>query len=164
MVFQSRNFYANLIEKKDIREVLNVYNSNNYFLINHMDTNKVTSEWILRELEDMRVIGFNSYKIVEIKTRKIIGIIDFKFDDETYLSLLMIHRDFQGKGFGKLILQEFEEYAKSLKSKCIRIDVVSNYDNSVLEFWFNNGFVKFKDVELNWSGRVLPAVIMKKFL
>lgn len=164
MVFQSKDFYAKLVENKDIKEVLEVYNSNAHFLINHMDRNKVTSEWILQEFENMRDIGFHSYKFVEIRTGKIIGIVDFKVDDETYLSLLMIHSDFQGKGFGKLIFQEIEEYAKSLKSKCIRIDVVTNYDNSVLNFWVNNGFVKFKDVELNWTGKVLPAVTMKKFL
>jgi GNAT superfamily N-acetyltransferase len=164
MLFQTRDFYVDLIEDRDIKEVLKVYNSNDKFLINHMNTNKVTSEWILRELENMRDIGFNSCKIVEIQTGRITGIIDFKMDDEAYLSLLMIHSDFQGKGFGRLVFQEFEEHVKTFKSKCIRIDVVTNYDNSVLDFWVNNGFVKFKDIELNWSGKNLPAVTMKKLL
>lgn len=164
MVFQSEEFYVNLVENKDLKQVLEVYNSNEHFLINHMDTNKVASEWILRELENMKKFGFYSCKIVEIRTGNIIGIIDFKFNDETYLSLLMIHGNFQGKGFGKLIYQEFEEYVKSLKSKCIRIDVVINYDNSVLDFWINNGFVKFEDIELKWTEQVLPAVTMKKSL
>ena len=74
----------------------------------------------------------------------------------------MIHNDFRGKGFGKLIFQGFEEYVKSLKSKCI--DVVTNYDHSVLDFWIKNGFIKFKDIELNWAGKRLPAVTMKKNL
>jgi len=63
---------------------------------------------------------------------------------------------------GKQIFRAFEEYAKSLKSKCIRIDVVTNYDNSVFDFWVRNGFVKFKHVELNWTGKTLPAIIMKR--
>lgn len=153
-----------IVESRDIKEILGVYNSNDHFLINHVDTNKVTSEWIHRELKEMRDVGFNSYKIVETRTGKIIGIADFKLDVETYLSLLMIHSDFQGNGFGKLIFQGFEEYAKSFRSKCIRIDVVTNYDNSVLNFWVNNGVVKFKDVQLNWTGKFLPAITMKKFL
>jgi GNAT superfamily N-acetyltransferase len=164
MIFQSKSFYVDLVENKDIKEVLEVYNSNERFLINHMDRNKVTSEWIFQELEGMRDVGFYSCKIVEISTGKIIGIVDFKVDDETYLSLLMMHNAFQGKGLGKLILNDFEEYTKSFKSKCIRIDVVTNYDNSALNFWINNGFIKFKDVELNWTGKILPAVTMKKFL
>ncbi|MBS4539005.1 GNAT family N-acetyltransferase [Clostridium sp. D2Q-11] len=164
MIFQSKDFHIILSENKDIKEILEVYNSNEKFLINHMDTNKITSEWVLRELENMRAIGFCSYKIVDISMGKIIGFIDFKVDNETYLSLLMIHSDFQGRGIGKLIFQELEEYVKSLKSKCIRLDVVTNYDNSALKFWVNNGFVKSKDLKLNWSGKVLPAITMKKFL
>lgn len=97
----------------------------------------------------MKEIGFYSCKIVEISSEKIMGVIDFKVGEETYLSLLMIHNDFKSKGFGKLILQAFEEYVKSLKSKCIRIDVVTNYENSALDFWIKNGFIKFKNVELN---------------
>lgn len=164
MIIQSKGFYIDLVSNNDVKEVLEVYNSNENFLMHHMDMNKVTSKWLLEELENMRDIGFCSCKIVENCTGKIIGIIDFMIADETYLSLLMINSAFQGKGFGKLIFQGFEEYVKSLKSKCIKIDVVTNYDNSVLDFWINNGFIKIKDVELNWTGKVLTAVTMKKFL
>ena len=150
MMFYSKDFYADKVGSKDIKEVLEVYNSNNHFLINHVGTNKVTSEWLHKELKEMKDVGFSSYKIVETRTDKIIGIIDFKLDDETYLSLLMIDSDFHGNGFGKLIFQKFEEYVKSFKSNCIRIDVGINYDKSVLDFWVNKGFVKYKDVELNY--------------
>ncbi|MBX4269602.1 hypothetical protein K2181_09980 [Clostridium estertheticum] len=55
-----------------------------------------------------------------------------------------------------------EKYVKEAKSKCMRIDLVTNYDNAVLNFWVKNGFNKIKDVELEWTGKILPAVIMKK--
>ena len=164
MFFQSKGFYVDLVENKDLNEVVKVYNSNKHFLVNHMDKEKITNECINQELESMKEVGFYSCKIVEISSEKIIGVMDFKVGEETYLSLLMIHNDFKSKGFGKLIFQAFEGYAKSLKSKCIRIDVVTNYENSVLDFWIENGFIKFKDVELNWTGKVLPAVTMKKGL
>ncbi|WP_268064106.1 hypothetical protein [Clostridium sp. CF011] len=41
----------------------------------------------------------------------------------------------------------------------MRIDVVTNYDDTVLDFWVKNGFDKFKDVELNWTGKILPALL-----
>lgn len=164
MFFESEGFYVDLVENKDLDEIVKVYNSNKHFLVSHMNKEKVTNEWILQEFESMKEVGFYSCKIVEISSEKIIGVIDFKEGKETYLSLLMIHNDYKSKGFGKLIFQSFVEYAKSLKSKCIRIDVVTNYDNSVLEFWIKNGFVKFRDVELNWVGKILPAVTMKKNL
>ncbi|KRU27458.1 N-acetyltransferase [Clostridium sporogenes] len=164
MIFQSKNCYVDLIDTKDLNEIIEVYNSNKYFVIKHMDKEKVTIKWILQEIESMKEIGFYCCKIVDISSEKIIGIMDFKIDVETYLSLLMIHNDYKSKGFGEEIFKAFEEYAKSSKSKCIKIDVVNNYNNSVLDFWVRNGFAEFKDVELNWTGKSLPAIIMKKRL
>ena len=164
MNFESKEFYVKQLESKDLRKILEIYNSNSKFLISHMDRDIVTNEWIIKELKSMEKIGFKSCKVIDRKTEDILGIIDFKIDEETYLSLFMIHNNFQGKGIGRIIYDEFEQYIKSLGSKSIRIDVVTNYDNSVLDFWINKGFVKFKDIELNWAEKTLPAVIMKKYL
>ncbi len=123
MFFESMEFYIELVEDMDINEVVEVYNSNKVFLVSHMDMDRVTDEWILQELESMKNIGYYSCKIVETSTRKIIGVIDFKMGEETYLSLLMIHNDYKNKGLGKLIFKAFEEYVISQKSKSIKIDV-----------------------------------------
>ncbi|MNI86883.1 Acetyltransferase (GNAT) family protein [compost metagenome] len=113
----------------------------------------------------MRLIGFNTFKIVEIQTNKIIGTIDMKIESEvTYLSLLILHQDYINKGYGTNIYKELEKYIKSLKSKSIRIDVVTKNNVNVLEFWVRNGFTKDKEIELNWSGMILPAVSMTKKL
>jgi len=164
MIFETKYFYVDLVNINDLNEVIDIYNSNKHFLVAHMDKEKITNQWLIEEIKSMKEIGFNSGKIVEKSTGKIIGVMDFKIDEESYLSLLMIHNDFKGKGFGKQIFQAFEEYVKSLKSKCIRIDVVTNYDSSVLDFWIKHGFIRFKDIELNWTGKKLPAVTMKKHL
>ncbi len=164
MIIESKSFYIDTVENKDLNDIIEVYNSNKLFLINHIGTNKVSYEWIIEELESMKKMNFYSCKIVEKSLGKIIGIIDFKIDEETYLSLLMLHNDYKNKGYGKLIYQTLEEYARSLKSKSMRIDVVTNYDNFVLKFWTSIGFNKFKDIEMKWAGELLPAVIMKKIL
>ncbi|NYB75476.1 GNAT family N-acetyltransferase [Sedimentibacter hydroxybenzoicus DSM 7310] len=164
MFFELKDFCIDLVESKDLDEIAEVYNSNKQFLKSHMNRERVTNEWILQELESMKKSGFYSCKIVEIKSGEIIGIIDFKAGEEVYLSLLMLKDNFKGKGFGNLIFQYFEEYAKSQKSKCIRIDVVTDYDNSVLDFWINNGFAKVEDIELNWTEKILPAVVMRKYI
>ncbi|MFW2487770.1 GNAT family N-acetyltransferase [Clostridium chromiireducens] len=164
MFFKSKDFYVDLVENEDLDKVAKVYNSNRHFLISHMDKQEVTTEWILEEIKSMKEAGFYPCKIVEISSGNVLGIIDFKTGKETYLSLLMVHNDFKCKGFGKVIFESFEEYVKALKYKCIRIDVVANYDNSVFDFWIKSGFVKVEDVKLNWTGKSLPAVIMKKNL
>lgn len=164
MLFESKDFYIDIVDYKDLDEIINVYNSNKQFLINHIGRETVTNEWIAHELDAMKRVGFYSCKIVEIKSGKVIGIIDFKTGEEAYLSLLMLRDNFKGKGYGKSIFHAFEKYAKLQKSKYIRIDVVADYDNSVLDFWINNGFVKTEDIKLNWAEKVLPAVVMKKYL
>ena len=164
MIFQSKGFYIDLVQNKDLKDIVEVYNSNKDFLINHMDIDNVKYEWILEELESMKKANFYSCKVVEKSSDKIIGIVDFKIGEESYVSLLMIHNDYKNKGFGKLIYRALEEYVKSVKSKCMRIDVVINYDDTVLNFWVENGFIIIEDIELNWTGKVLPAVIMRKIL
>ena len=83
---------------------------------------------------------------------------------EAYLSLLMLHNKYKNKGYGNSIYQAFEEHLKSVNCNRIRIDVVTNYDDSVDNFWAKQGFEKYKHIELNWTGKILPAVIMKKNL
>lgn len=164
MICEAEDFYITLVEDRDIKDILKVYNSNQYFLQNHMGTDNVTYKWISNEVESMKLEGFNTYKVVEKNSHMIIGIIDLKIANETYLSLLMLNSNYKGKGLGKKIYKSLEQYVKSLDSKCIRIDVVINYDNNVLEFWIDNGFEKVENIELNWTGKSLPAVIMKKSL
>ncbi|OGO77318.1 MAG: GNAT family N-acetyltransferase [Clostridiales bacterium GWB2_37_7] len=164
MIFDANELYIDFVESKDIDDIVEVYNSNRCFLENHLDAEKVTGDWIHEELEAMKKVDFYSCKVVEKSSGKLIGVIDFKIGEETYLSLLMIHNDYKNKGFGGFIYKALEDYAKSLKSKSMRIDVVTNYDDGVLDFWIGNGFVKIKEVELNWTGKILPAVIMKKGL
>jgi GNAT superfamily N-acetyltransferase len=164
MIFETEGFYIDLVENADINDVVEVYNSNRNFLQNHVGTDKITKEWILDEIESMRKVDFYSCKIVEKNSGKLIGIIDFKIGEETYLSILMLHKDYKRKGLGVLIYQALEGYAKSEKSKCMRIDVVTGYDDAVLDFWMKNGFEKIKEIELNWTDKILPAVVMKKNL
>jgi GNAT superfamily N-acetyltransferase len=164
MIFETEIFHIDIAESTDLNDIVEVYSSNKSFLRNHMNADKVTYGWMLQELESMKAAGFCSCKVVEKSSGKLIGIIDFKIGEEIYLSLLMVHNDYKNKGFGKLIYKALEEYAKSKDSNCMRIDVVTGYDDKVLDFWVGNGFVKYKDIELNWTGKVLPAVIMKRSL
>ncbi|CAH2213065.1 GNAT family N-acetyltransferase [Tepidibacter aestuarii] len=164
MLFKLNRFRVELVANKDLNEIVDVYNSNKNFLISHMDKEEVTTDWINEELNSMKQMGFLCCKIVDINSGKIVGIVDFKVDEQTYLSLLMIHNAYKNKGLGRLTYNALEKYIVSLKSSCIRIDVVTGYDDSVIEFWHKNGFAEVEQIELNWTGKVLPAVVMKKKL
>lgn len=63
MIFESKVFYVDLAEDKDLNDIVQVYNSNKYFLINHINKDRVTYEWIIKELESMKNADFYSCKI-----------------------------------------------------------------------------------------------------
>lgn len=58
MIFETEDFYVDLVDNQDLNDVVEVYNSNRYFLNNHLGTDKVTYEWILKELEFMKNLIF----------------------------------------------------------------------------------------------------------
>jgi len=164
MIIETENLYVSLIENNDVLDILEVYNSNVKFLQTHMGKKNVDNQWLEEEIETMKEVGFHSCKVVVKKTGKIIGILDFSLKEECYLSLLMIHNEYKNKGYGKEIYSEFEKYIISNEYKSIRIDVVTNYDKNVLDFWKLKGFKVIDNIELNWTGKMLPAVVMKKYL
>lgn len=164
MIIKTENINVGLVEKNDVVDILGVYNSNIKFLQAHMGNKSVDNKWLEEEIESMKKAGFYSCKVVDKKAEKIIGLLDFSLKEEAYLSLLMIHDSYKNKGYGKEIYFEFERYIRSSGCKAIRIDVVTSYDKNVLEFWKHNGFKVIDNIELNWTGKMLPAAVMKKYL
>lgn len=160
--FESNDFYIDLIEIKDLKDIVNIYNSNKTFLKSHIGRENITANWVCDELNTMKKEGFYSCKVVQKSLNKIVGLIDFKVDKETYLSLLMIDSNLKGLGIGTNIYKLLEKYIKSCNSTSLRIDVVINYDKNVLNFWIKNGFKRIENITLNWNEQVLPAVVMKK--
>ncbi|MBM7834229.1 GNAT family N-acetyltransferase [Clostridium sardiniense] len=150
------------ITKDDIDNVIKIYNSNTKFLKEHLDKEDVGKEFIIKELKEMKKMNFDSFKI--LYNNIIIGVCDVKFDNETYLSLLMIDNKFKNSGFGSKAFYEIEKMAKEFNSKSIRIDVVYGYDNSVTAFWLDKGFVIKEKVKFNWDKKSLDAYIMMKYI
>ncbi|HWR23861.1 MAG TPA: GNAT family N-acetyltransferase [Feifaniaceae bacterium] len=164
MIFETDGFSIDAVEPTDLGAVLAVYQSNKDFLLHHTGRNAVTSAWLQSELEAMKAAGFCSCKVVEKHSGSVIGIADVRLGEETYLSLMMLRRDYQNKGLGKQIYRAMEAYVKARGSTSIRIDVVTGYSNSALPFWRSRGFIKVREITLNWAGKSLPAVMMKKEL
>ncbi len=164
MLLASDTFYMEPVRQEDLDAVLAVYQSNKAFLMHHMGREFVTRAWLESELAAMAAAGFYSCKIAEHGALDITGIADFKIAEETYLSLLMLHGDRQGLGLGKQIYQAIEDYAKQHRSTSIRIDVVTGYEKDVFRFWRSRGFSDVQEVTLNWAGKSLRAMAMKKAL
>jgi len=157
------NYKIDKVDSNDINEILDIYNSNKTFLCNHMGISSVSKEFILNEIEEMKSIGYTS-SIIKDNNGEIVGLCDFKISDEVYLSLLMIDSRLKGNGLGKIIYNQLEKMFKAKNAKRIRIDVVYDYDENVLGFWKNQGFISNAKIELEWNGYKSNAIKMYKII
>lgn len=162
MIIQTKQFFVDNITNSDYDEIVTLYNSNIEFLEKHLSLSHISRNWLETEIESMKEMDFITYKIVDCITGKILGVFDFKSDIQAYLSILIIHKDYKGKGIGSLFLEEFFTYLKSKGTESIRIDVVTEYNQKVINFWEKHGFKINKEIKLEWNNNILPAITMIK--
>jgi len=111
-MFLTGNFQIVKTDEQDFDEILSIYNSNKVFLLNHTGTSVVDREWCAWDFNDTLNGGFSRYRIAEAGNGPAIGFLDAKVSEETYLSLLILHENWQGRGIGKEIYKGFEEYIR----------------------------------------------------
>ena len=155
------NYIINTVDQNDITKIIDIYNSNKTFLENHVGISKVSKDFIINEIEEMKNIGFSSL-VIKNNEGNIVGICDFKIGDEVYLSLLMIDAKLKGNGLGRIIYNQLEKIFKTKNSKRIRIDVVYDYEENALGFWEKQGFVSSEEIQLEWNGYKSKAIKMYK--
>lgn len=155
-------YYIRKLTPNDYREVANIYNSNQQFLLNHLGCNCIDETFIAEEVLAMSDIGFISCAIVNRENQAVQGVIEYKAGKETYLSLLMLAADIQGHGVGRDIYVYFESEILQAQSDSIRIDVVNDYQHNALPFWRKLDFLECETVTLNWGNKKSSAVVMRK--
>ena len=151
------------IEEDDLDRIVEIYNSNEKFLTNHIGLSKIDKDWVGNELLETKKAGFISHKILDLKSSSVIGFIDFIIGDEVYISLLMLDSEYSGHGIGRVVYNLFENNICT-NSNSIRIDVVSDYNNYILKFWEKLGFVYDDNIKIKWNNKVLDALLMRKEL
>lgn len=148
----------------DAPHIVAVYNSNPRFLKNHLGQTAIRDGFIVEELEEMKRAGFISEVIIEKASGAIVGVLDYRPDQEVYLSLLMLHSDVHGNGLGTYIYKVFEEKMIQQNKSSIRIDVVDDYVGHAMPFWKRLNFYSVKSVELTWGDKTSRACVMRKKL
>ncbi len=157
-------FYIRELKPTDYERVVAIYNSNREFLRNHLGTEAADEAFILTEGVTMKKVGFQSCVIVDGEAQTVQGVLDYKSDEEVYLSLLMLSEELQGKGIGKDIYSMFERKMRKEKRASIRIDVVNDYPENVVPFWEKQGFVGNETITLEWGNKKSNAIVMRKRL
>jgi len=163
-MFFTKNYQLITIDETDLIEIRTIFNSNRSLLLKHTGADAVSQEWCLLEYRDMLERGFSRYKILAAEKSPAIGFMDFKISEETYLSLLILHGSQQRRGIGEELCSGFEEFVRSHNSKSIRIDVVTDYDETTLGFWLKNGYIMEEEIMLSWGENRLSAQKMIKRL
>ena len=82
-------YYFRKVTKNDIARIVEVYNSNKKFLVNHLGDESINASFINNELAEMERINFLSYVIIDAQKEIIIGVIDYKPNTTVYLSLII---------------------------------------------------------------------------
>jgi len=98
------------------------------------------------------------FRFVAVENKKIVGYGDFKKDGE--LAGLYIHKDYQGKGTGYLILKKLEESAQQKGIK--RFFLYSTI--TAKDFYKKHGYRVIKEIKLPIKNQKLTVYNMSKFL
>ncbi|SBW01479.1 conserved hypothetical protein [uncultured Eubacteriales bacterium] len=157
-------FYLRAAASEDILRLAELYNSNLDFLKSHLGTDRVTADFIQKELNEMAGAGFQSCVLTDSKSGQIIALCDYRLGEETYLSLLMLDGGRKGKGLGRRAYGYLEEIFRRDGARRVRIDVVDGYAGNVVGFWEKQGFLFQEYLVLNWDGHPMRARVMKKEL
>ena len=148
----------------DVEAIVQIYNSNWIFLINHLGRDSVNRSFILSEQEEMKTLNFISCVIIDGNVNKIVGVLDYKPDETVYLSIMLLDKQIQGNGVGRFIYELFEKKMIDMKRCAIRIDVVDTYKGNASDFWKKQGFAAEEKVLLKWGEKESSAVVMRKKL
>lgn len=152
------------VHKKDIKAIVEIYNSNDQFLFYHLGVKSVDETFMIQEISTMKKLGFRPSVIVNQQNSKIQGILDYKLEQEVYLSLIMLAKNLQGNGTGSSLYSCFESKMIQDKRDSIRIDVVNDYQKNLVAFWKKHGFKEVEEIVLSWGNKKSKAVVMRKYL
>lgn len=152
------------VQENDYNSIVEIYNSNKQFLRHHLGMDFIDETFIAKEIIAMNRVGFCSCVIENQDNSMIQGILDYKPEQEIYLSLFMLMNSLQGNGVGSNVYSQFEAQMIQDKRKSIRIDVVNDYQDNLVSFWKRHGFLENENVILDWGNKKSKAVVMRKKL
>ena len=143
---------------------LRIYNSNPDFLLHHLGQEQISLDFIDEERREAAIHGFG-LRLISAQDRPI-GILDYmqRPDSYVYLSLLMLDSSMQKQGLGKRAYQAFEALVRRHGAQRIRIDVVNDYEPSLVPFWQKLGFRGTRSDSLSWGKKRSQILVMEKQL
>ncbi|KPN97108.1 GNAT family N-acetyltransferase [Lysinibacillus sp. ZYM-1] len=138
-----------------------IMNSNWEYNLIAYDKQVLGNEDIIDTYEETAALQIERYLVK--KGDDYIAILDYGMSSprhqKPWISLLAVHKKYQGLGFAKKIYTMYEELMKTKQVDCIHIAVHSTNKNA-LNFWTALGYMQFD--ERNYEGKVIKS--FEKFL
>lgn len=124
-----------------------ILNSDTYFNFVSKGKELFSTEEILTEIKNGAKIGAERF-IIKEKIEPV-AILEYLMENPsdkcTWLGLLQIKKDYQGKGYGTRILQQFEQILASKHVKKYRIGVIAE-NQPALQFWQIHHFQRVNSI------------------
>lgn len=137
-------FFKN--DMKFVEAEKDIMNSNQEYNLIAYDKKILGNEDILDIHEETEELQIERYLVK--KGGDFIAILDYGMSSprhqKPWISLLAVHKKYQGLGYAKKIYMLYEELMRSQQVNCIHIAVHST-NKSALNFWISLGFIQFDE-------------------
>lgn len=115
----------------------------------------VSSETKIEELA--KKFSENAEFFIASQDENILGFISFYCNDfcskTAYISMIIIDKNYQGKGLGKVLLKTAVDYCKTQEMKCVKLEVACSNKNAI-EFYEKFGFVRTEKINDSYYYRI----------
>ncbi|MYL54919.1 GNAT family N-acetyltransferase [Pontibacillus yanchengensis] len=139
------NFEINDINKAEIE--INIMNSNPSYNLVSKNKSTIKLQDIHSEYEESNKL--NTTRLLIKQDDDYIGLVDYCLnnpsDNFPWISLFVIHKEFQGRGYSIEAYKEFEKLIRKKNKEKIRLAVHKENETGV-RFWGKFGYTKFKEV------------------
>ncbi|AKM17832.1 GNAT family N-acetyltransferase [Geobacillus stearothermophilus] len=167
-MFETDRLLIKPIESIHVNALYEIYMSNpDYVNLTEGTTDgegSYTKEQMLRDLHIAELTGRQVMGIFKKMDQEMIGFLEYwekaDVDQMPWLGLLIIHKKYQGKGYGTEVTKGFLQWATSVGWPEVRIAVVKDLKD-VVSFWQSFGFLPFAEKDKRFPSGMKQLVCMK---
>ncbi len=160
-----KNYQFEMVDKKNIDEVLKVFRNSPYF-INSTQNHETSREECLKDMTEIppeTTIEQKTYVLI-YQNKKAIGMIDYveEYPNQKtgYIGLFIIEEGYHRKGMGRELLEGLKQI--SLEKNFQYLELGCYEENKVgLAFWLKNKFYEIKRQERSVDGMNLQLLTLQ---
>lgn len=154
------------LQRSDLPQALQVYNSNAQFNEWSNGFTAFSLEALTKEYDEMRSIPTGHWLAIHYD-EDLVGIahilLENPNDGKSWIGLLLIKQEQQGKGLGREAVECLENYIRSHGKDQVRVGVIV-HNLPALLFWGKLGYEQYRQTEAPVGRLTQPVMLMAKQL